>query len=145
MNKLGLPLVVVGTGPEKEALERLAGRTITFKGAVSDTELQDLYGGARALIIPSEEDFGMVAVEALAVGTPVISSARGGVREIVVDQVHGLFFNTFMPEILAEAILRFIQQEKSFDRNILKARAALFSEERFMNELKAVVQDFRES
>ena len=145
MNKLGLPLVVVGTGPEKEVLERLAGRTITFKGVVSDTELQDLYGGARALIIPSEEDFGMVAVEALAVGTPVISSARGGVREIVVDQVHGLFFNTFMPEILAEAILRFIQQEKSFDRNILKARAALFSEERFMNELKAVVQDFRES
>ena len=145
MNKLGLPLVVVGTGPEKEVLERLAGRTITFKGAVSDTELQDLYGGARALIIPSEEDFGMVAVEALAVGTPVISSARGGVREIVVDQVHGLFFNTFMPEILAEAILRFIQQEKSFDRDILKARAALFSEERFMNELKAVVQDFRES
>ncbi len=145
MNKLSLPLVVVGTGPEKEVLERLAGKTVTFKGAVSDAELQDLYGGARALIIPSEEDFGMVAVEALSVGTPVISSARGGVREIVVDQVHGLFFNTFMPEILAEAILRFIQEEKSFDREILKTRAALFSEERFMNELKVIVQDFRES
>ncbi len=144
MNKLGLPLMVVGTGPEKEALEGLAGKTVTFKGRVTDTELQALYQGARALIIPSEEDFGLVAVEALAAGTPVIASLRGGVREIVLDQTHGLFFNTFMPEILAEAILRFIQQESSFDRNVLRARASFFSEERFMTEFKQAIEGFRE-
>ncbi|MEK9173730.1 MAG: glycosyltransferase [Patescibacteria group bacterium] len=144
MNKLGLPLVVVGAGPERETLGRMAGKTITFKGHVTDIELQALYQGARALIIPSEEDFGLVAVEALAAGTPVIASARGGVREIVEDQTHGLFFNTFMPEILAEAILRFIQQEESFDRDTLRARASLFSEERFMTELKKAIEGFRE-
>ena len=145
MNKLGLPLVVVGVGPEKATLEGLAGKTVTFKGAVTDAELQILYQGARALIIPSEEDFGLVAVEALATGTPVIASSQGGVREIVLDQVHGLFFNTFMPEILAEAILRFIQQEKSFDRDALQTRASFFNEERFMTEFKAAVLGFRES
>jgi glycosyltransferase involved in cell wall biosynthesis len=144
MNKLGLSLVVVGDGPERKNLLRMAGKTVTFRGDVTDAELQVLYQGARALIIPSEEDFGLVAVESLAAGTPVIASARGGVKEIVTDQIHGLFFNTFMPEILAEAILRFIQQEKSFDQNVLRARAALFSEDRFAQQFRQVIEGLRE-
>jgi glycosyltransferase involved in cell wall biosynthesis len=144
MNKLGLPLVVVGTGSEQESLEALAGKNTTFKGQVSDSELQVLYQGARALIIPSEEDFGLVAVEALACGTPVIAYARGGVKEIVKDQVHGLFFKSFMPEILAEAILRFTKEETGFDRSILQARAREFSEERFLETLSRAILQSRE-
>lgn len=141
MNKLGLPLRVVGDGAEKNSLQKIAGRSVSFVGKVDDQALQALYQGARALIIPSEEDFGLVAVEALACGTPVIAYGTGGVREIVEDGVSGLFFREPMAEILAEAILRFIQQERHFDGSTLQRRAQTFSEERFLRDLQQVVSE----
>ncbi len=141
MNKLGLPLVVVGDGAEGDELRKIAGKTVRFVGKVSDQELGEYYQGARALIIPSEEDFGMVAVEALSWGLPVIAYGRGGVREIVENETQGLFFNEFMPEILAEAILRFIQREKTFESDVLKQRASQFSEEAFLANVKKVIEN----
>lgn len=141
MNKLGLPLRVVGDGAERASLEKIAGKSISFEGKVDDQSLYHLYSGARAIIIPSEEDFGLVAVEALFCGTPVIAYGKGGAREIVEDGVSGLFFREPMAEILAEAILRFIQQEKNFERDTLRQKALAFSEDKFLQHLESIIRE----
>ena len=135
-NKLGLELKIVGTGKEEKNLRKLASKKTSFIGRVSDEELGVLYQGARALIVPSEEDFGMVAVESLTYGTPVIAYGRGGVQEIVTENIHGIFFREPMAEVLAEALMRFREQEKNFDRALLQIRAQEFSEQQFLENLK---------
>jgi len=138
-HKLGLELKIVGTGAEEKYLRKKAGKNVHFLGSISDGELQSLYQDARALIIPSEEDFGMVAVEALKNGTPVIAYGVGGVREIIEDGVHGLFFKEPLSEILAEALMRFNRQEQDFSAALLQERAKDFSEELFIENLKKVL------
>lgn len=139
MNKLGLSLKVAGIGPEEASLRKMAGKKVEFLGKVSDEELVHLYQGARALIIPSEEDFGLVAVEALSAGTPVIAYGSGGVCEIVEDGQTGLFFLSDMPEILAEAIKRFLEKEVDFDALALRQAAERFTEERFLREMRQLI------
>ncbi|MBP7811305.1 MAG: glycosyltransferase [Candidatus Moranbacteria bacterium] len=114
-NKLGFPLVVVGGGREESALRRIAGTNVTFAGKVSDDLLQRYYREARALIFPSEEDFGMAAVEALASGTPVIAYEYGGIREILHVGETGEVFRSQTPEVIAEAVKRFIEKEAHGD------------------------------
>jgi glycosyltransferase involved in cell wall biosynthesis len=91
--RLGRRLIVVGDGPEREHLERLAGACIEFRGRVSDDELQRLYTKARGLIFPSYEDYGLVPLEAQAHGVPVIAFGQGGVLETVKEGVSGIFFS----------------------------------------------------
>jgi glycosyltransferase involved in cell wall biosynthesis len=81
--RLGRPLVVAGSGPEAGRLRRNAGRETRFLGWVSDEKLARLYAGARALLFPGEEDFGLVPIEAMASGCPVVAYGRGGVLETV--------------------------------------------------------------
>jgi len=80
---LGRRLLVVGSGQQEGALRRLAGGTVEFRGWASDREMAELYRGARALLYPGEEDFGIVPVEALASGCPVVAFGRGGALETV--------------------------------------------------------------
>ena len=82
---LGLPLVVVGDGPEARRLRRIAGPTVTFTGRISDERVAELLARARALVVTATEEFGIAAVEALAAGRPVIALGQGGVRESVVE------------------------------------------------------------
>lgn len=89
----GLPLVVVGTGPELDRLRRQTGATARFVGRVDDDELRNLYRGAACFVQPGVEDFGIAAVEALACGTPVVAQARGGVLDIVDDGEHGVLYS----------------------------------------------------
>ena len=110
-SKLGFPLVVVGSGREESSLRRIAGEHVTFVGRVNDDRLGRYYREARALIFPSEEDFGMVAVEALASGTPVIAYEYGGIREILQVGETGEVFRSQTPEVIAEAVKRFIEKE----------------------------------
>src|SRR6185369_7966088 len=110
-NKLALPLTIVGIGPEKERLEKMSEKNISFVGFQSDEDLAKLYQSARALIFPSEEDFGMVAVEALSFTVPVIAFEYGGIREIVEEGETGEFFHAQAPEIIAEAVRRFLMNE----------------------------------
>lgn len=83
-NQAKFHLKIVGDGPEKERLKKLAGPTVEFIGPIDNHELNDLYGNATALLFPGEEDFGIVPVEAMATGTPVIAYQRGGAMETVV-------------------------------------------------------------
>jgi glycosyltransferase involved in cell wall biosynthesis len=85
--RLGVPLTVIGEGPERAGLERLAGPGVRFLGWQSDESIRDHYRRARALLFPGEEDFGIVPVEAMATGCPVIALGRGGVAENVDNRV----------------------------------------------------------
>ena len=135
-NKLGLPLVIVGTGPEEERLKRIAKDTIRFVGFQDDVSLARLYRSARAVIFPPEEDFGMVAAEALSFGTPVIAFEYGGIREIVEPGVTGELFDAQTPEILAEGVRRFLTQEENggYDREHMKRSVARFTKAAFQEE-----------
>ena len=112
--KLGIPLIIAGTGSDEARLKSLARRHTTFVGNVSREDLRELYRSARALIQPGIEDFGMSAAEALACGTPVIAYGKGGVKEIVTNGVHGILYKDQLPEMLAEAIRQFIRIERAF-------------------------------
>lgn len=138
-NKLGLPLVVVGTGPEEAALRQRASAHIRFVGFVADHKLVEWYQGARAVIFPSEEDFGMVAVEALSFGVPVIGLEYGGLREIVMPGM-GEFFHTTAPEIVAEGVRRFLAHEGQYSEESMRESVNRFSKAKFQEEIKAVVE-----
>lgn len=139
-NKLSLPLLVVGNGSEEKKLKKRAGSTIRFSGFVPDSELAELYHGARAVIFPSEEDFGMVAVEALSFGVPVIGLEYGGLREIVTSGVTGEFFHTATPEIIAEAVRRFLEKETVYSKTAARQSVVQFTEKRFRESMGAVIE-----
>ncbi len=137
-NRLRLPLIVVGTG-EDAPLKALAKNNITFTGWVGEDKKKELLQGARALIFPQEEDFGITAVEALASGVPVIAYSQGGATEIIEEGKSGLFFHEQIWEELADKVARFQFIYKNFDPQVCRARAEIFSEERFKNELSSLI------
>ena len=92
-NKLGFPLIVVGTGHLEKKLRKIAGKNIKFVGKVGEKELMKYYRGAKALIMPQEEDFGIVAVEAQSFGVPVIAYKKGGVLDTVIPGKTRYFFD----------------------------------------------------
>ena len=107
MNRLGLPLVVVGTGPQQRKLRALAGPTVQFLGYMPDAELRSLYSRCRALVFPQEEDFGLVPIEAMASGRPVVAYGAGGALEWMVDGITGIMFPEQTVDSLIAAITRF--------------------------------------
>jgi glycosyltransferase involved in cell wall biosynthesis len=139
-NKLGLPLIIAGVGPERPVFEKLAKKNVHFVGFVDDNKLAELYAGARALIFPAEEDFGMVAAEALSFGVPVIAYEYGGIREIVIPEKTGELFSAQTPEVLAEGIRRFLAREGQYDETMMKKSVAYFTKENFQNGIKNVVE-----
>ncbi|MDO8260287.1 MAG: glycosyltransferase [Candidatus Magasanikbacteria bacterium] len=141
--KLKLALKVVGTGRDSEKLETMAGETVEFLGDVDDGELVKLYQGCRALIFSgSQEDFGIVSVEAMAAGKPVIALAEGGVRETVIDGKTGLWVDDLASGAFVAAIKRFIEMEKKgqWDADFIRNHAQKFSKERFKREIKKFVE-----
>lgn len=123
-NQLGWPLKIVGAGIEAKRLRRLAGPRIEFVGPTDDTRLAELYRGAKALIFPQEEDFGIVPLEALASGRPVIAYRGGGALETIQDQKTGLFFDEQTEAALTEALKSF--DPLSFDPRVCRRRAEEF-------------------
>lgn len=137
--KLGFPLYVVGTGPEKQSLQKRAGENITFLGFVPDDQLAVLYQEARALLFPSEEDFGLTAAEAHSYGTPVIAFEYGGIQEIVEPGVTGELFGAKTHEVISEAVLRFTRAENSYSTEVMKKKAAQFTSARFQEQMKNII------
>jgi glycosyltransferase involved in cell wall biosynthesis len=134
-NKLKLPLKVVGSGKEELYLKSLAGPTIEFLGAVSDSELYMLYRRAKALIFCAlDEDFGMVPVEAMTAGTPVVALGQGGVLETVIDGKNGVLFKDPTVESMIGAIKTFEKTKKDWTVGCI-TQAKKFSKERFTKEM----------
>lgn len=138
--KLNLPLKIVGTGIEEESLKKISGERIEFLGKISDEELSKVYTQAKALIFTAEEeDFGIVPVEAMAHGRPVIAIRQGGVKETVIDGKTGLFFNELTAESLEAAIKKFEKMKISSED--CRKQAEKFSKERFKKEIEEFVED----
>jgi len=136
-NNLGLHLKIVGEGPDRKRLEKLAGNTIEFYGYRSNDELGDLYADATAVIFPGEEDFGLVPLESMACGTPVIAHRIGGALETIVEGKTGEFFDDATATSLQEILQNFDQ--KNYTKEACQQRAAEFSEEKFTTAISAVV------
>lgn len=130
---LGFPLRIVGTGTEFERLRRDAPPNVTFLGRRSDDQVRTLYRGCRLLIFPGEEDFGIVPVEAQACGRPVVAFGVGGVRESVVADRTGVFFDEPTPEALADAVRR--AAARRWNPEEIRAQALRFSPPRFIEGL----------
>lgn len=129
-NRAGVPLLVAGDGPERHALEALAGPTVRFVHAPDDQTLRDLYRNARALIYPHVEDFGITAVEAQACGTPVVARAAGGALDTVVDGSTGVLVHEPTVEAVAEVLRSFdpgLYPPEACRRNALRFGPDAFS------------------
>ncbi len=131
-------LVVVGDGPERARLGRLAGPNVELRGRVGDEELLALYAQSRAVIHPALDDFGIVPVEALAAGRPVVAFAAGGALDSVRDGETGVLFADPTPESLAAAVDRL--EATTFDPARLRAAAARFDRAGFERRFGAFVE-----
>jgi glycosyltransferase involved in cell wall biosynthesis len=140
-NFLAAPLVIIGEGEEYRNLRRLAGRTITFLGHLDAAALGHFYARCRALLFPGEEDFGIVPVEAMASGRPVIAFRRGGAVETVIPRVTGIFFDEQTQEALADAIREFEGIAWSFEPSRLVEQAHRFSKENFKRQIFAAIRE----
>ncbi|MBI1862213.1 MAG: glycosyltransferase [Deltaproteobacteria bacterium] len=130
-------LFVVGTGPEERRLRRRGGAHTTFLGYQSDQSLADLYAGARALLFPGVEDFGIVPIEAMACDTPVIAYGKGGVLDTVVDGKTGLFFREQSVNGMEKAIRAF--EALQIPPGACREQALNFSRSRFLESFRRFV------
>lgn len=134
---LGVGLDIVGTGPEMERLRSMAGPSVTLHGRLSDRAVTELLEGCWALCVPGAEDFGIVTVEALAAGKPVVALASGGALEILEDGVTGALFSSPTVEQLVRAIRRAADLDTSPD--LLSAAAQRYSFDAFALNLMAAI------
>ncbi|MCX5497544.1 glycosyltransferase [Kaistia dalseonensis] len=135
-------LIIAGDGGADQA--RLAARApdnVTFLGRQSEDAVRALLGACRALILPGEEDFGIVPVEAMASGRPVIAYGVGGARATVIDGKTGLFFAEQTTASLRDAIVRFEAMEHRFDAGAIRAHAERFDTAHFKRAFRAHVDD----
>lgn len=136
--RLGLPLRVIGRGPELRRLRAMAGPTVTFLGEVNDRALEREYRSCRMLLFTSDEDFGLTPLEAMASGRPVLALDRGGARETVIPGVTGELYADAGVDALVESLRAF--RETSYDVQSCVARASEFSPERFRKGLLEVLE-----
>jgi glycosyltransferase involved in cell wall biosynthesis len=138
-NELGRPLVVIGDGAMLPKLRKRARPNVRIIGPQPFEVIKRHYARCRALVFPGVEDFGMVPVEAMASGKPVVCFGRGGALETVIDGVTGVVFEEQTVECLIDAVRRFEAQCYSFDAGAIRARAEQFSESAFKSSFRAFV------
>ena len=136
-SRLGWPLWIVGEGRMKKKLLKKAGENIRFLGFADERRLRALYRRARALIMPQEEDFGLVSLEAQASGRPVIAYRGGGATETVIENKTGLFFSPATPEALVTTLRQF--QHWRYSPLACRRQAEKFSAAEFRGRFKELV------
>lgn len=139
--RAGVRLVVAGDGRNDAALRRIAGDGTVFLGRVSDAEMVRLQREAIATVMPGEEDFGIVPVEAMAAGTPVLARAAGGALDTVVPGVSGVLVPDGPDEQFIEDLAAAMRDLRpaEFDRTVLRAHAECFSVPAFQERMRAIV------
>ncbi len=138
-NELNLPLIVIGEGEEMGRIKKMAKENIKILGWQEDDVVKEYLAKAQALIFASEEDFGIVPVEAQACGTPVIAYNKGGAKETVIDGETGILFEEQNVESLKRAVLRFLKERDNFQRDKIMKNAKRFSKDRFKREFKSYI------
>ena len=137
--RVGASLRIVGDGPDRKRLEAQAGPHVSFLGRLADEEVRDEYRRALAVLLPGEEDFGIVPVEAQACGRPVVALGRGGALETVIDGENGVLFAE--PEVAALAAALDRVARMRFDAAAIARSAARFSRERHLERMRAVIDE----
>lgn len=137
--ELGYPLKIVGAGPEESMLRRRAKRWTSFLGFVPDDKLPLVYRGAKALLFPQEEDFGITPLEAAASGRATIAYGAGGALETVVSGQTGIFFPKQTVQSLKEGILKW--HKIRFDPATIRRHAEKFSRHNFMSGIEEIVNN----
>lgn len=138
-SKMGKKLIVIGDGEERTRLEQMAAPCVTFLGYQDDDVVNKYVAECKALLFPGEEDFGIVPVEVMAAGRPVIAFGRGGVLDSVVDGKTGVFFKEQTAESLMDAISRF--ESMSFDSQEIRNHALSFDESVYQQRIKEFVEE----
>lgn len=144
-NELGLPLVVIGDGRDRQSLQAMAKPNVQFLGRLSDQEARTYLANCRAFVFPGEEDFGIAPLEAQAVGKPVIAYAGGGALETVIEGVTGTFFHQAEPKSLADAVRRMESDYGRFSGPQIRELAKRFDRSVFVDKLAALVGSLSES
>ena len=150
-NRLGRTLRVVGGGEESSRLRRMAGKNVSFLGALADDEVRQQYARCRALLFPGEEDFGIVPVEAQAAGRPVIAFGQGGARDTILgvgaddlappERSTGVFFPNLDADSLVEAMRKFEALEHRFSPSFIRHHAEQFDKPRFLEQMGRFVAE----
>lgn len=136
-NKLGLPLVIIGDGPERKRLEKLAGKNVEIKGFLEDDITVEYYQNCKAFIFAGSDDFGIAPVEAMAAGKPVLALRDGGALETIIEGKTGEFFDAPIIELLADGVRRIT--ESKYDAQYIRQHAEQFSTQRFINEIESYI------
>lgn len=132
-----LPLTVIGRGPDHQKLRDMAGPSVRFIDNASDKELANELKKASCFVFPNLEDFGIVPVEAMAAGVPVLAYRAGGALDTVKEGVSGSFFDEQTPESLAKAMKSF--KHDRFDQKKVADHAESFNAKRFRKEIREFV------
>lgn len=138
-NTLGLPLVVIGEGELMDDLSRRAGPNVRLLGRQPFSVVKDHLERCKGLIFPGVEDFGIVPVEAMAAGAPVIAYARGGILDTVIDGETGILFQEQDATSLANAVRQVEQGKVAFAPMILHRHASRFDKKRFTDALRSMI------
>jgi glycosyltransferase involved in cell wall biosynthesis len=138
-NKNGLPLKIIGIGPEYNKLKQIAKPNINFPGYIPNNILPTIYNRAQALIFPQSEDFGIIPIEAMACGIPVIAYKAGAAKETVVDGITGIFFEEQSVQCLSNTIERF--SKMMFDPQKIRENALRFDIEEFKKQILFFIKE----
>ncbi len=143
-NALNLPLIVIGRGPGEAELRSISGKNVTFVTShLTDSELGAYYRNCRAYISAADEDFGIAAVEAQALGAPVVAYKHSGIAQIVQNGKTGILFEKQTVESLKEVLASF--QKSAYTRSVCEVHARRFSEEVFLQKFDALVRRLTKS
>jgi glycosyltransferase involved in cell wall biosynthesis len=137
--RTGAGLRIIGEGPDRRRLEASAGSHVTFLGRLTDEQIRDEYRAAQAVLLPGEEDFGIVPVEAQACGTPVVALGRGGALETVIDGETGVLFAESTVDALAAALQRV--PAMTIDRDRVRRHAEQFSRQRHVAAMRHAIDE----
>ena len=138
-NKMGRKLVIIGEGEQRDNLARMAGSNVSLMGRQPFAVIREHYANCRALIFPGVEDFGIVPLEAMASGRPVIAYREGGALETVVEGSSGLFFSTQSAAALIDAVERYEARAGEFSPALIRAHAQGFQVSRFQREMQSLI------
>ena len=140
-NKLALPIVIVGDGPERKQIQKLAGPSVKILPFRTEEQLIKVMSEAKAFVYAAEEDFGIAAVEAQAAGCPVIAFGRGGLTESVMEGVTGLLFTDQKEEAIVETVEQFERVKGKFSVDAITKNAERFNAEHFVAKFSAFMDE----
>ncbi len=138
-NKLGKRLVIIGDGPDRARLQRMAASNIDFLGFKPDDVVDEYFQNCRAFIFPGEEDFGIAPIEAMACGKPVLAFRKGGLTETMIEGETGEFFNEQTLESMEDGLTQMLINEKTYSARGIAKHAEQYSTNAFEKAIKSVI------